>query len=100
MSTLVLFSMCEPLFTHPHDGAFRWFAARHAAFTNCMDATITGIICIAIVLIVLICAITFLWWKHMGYEATRKAAERQREWDVEDINRKLDADKKAASTNS
>ena len=64
----------------------------HEAGTNCGDVCIAGFICGAIVLVALICAGAFLWWKHMEHKAYREAEERKRQWDVEDINRKLNAD--------
>lgn len=64
----------------------------HEAGTNCGDVWIAGFICGAIVLVTFICAVTFLRWKDMEHKAYREAEERKRRWDVEDINRKLNAD--------
>ena len=60
----------------------------HEAGTNWGDVWIARIICGTIVLVALICAGAFLWWKHMEHKAHREAEERKRRWDVEDANRK------------
>ena len=92
MSTLLLSCACDAAITRLCGAAGCHVSKMHGAGTNCGDVWIALIICATIVAVAFICAGAFLCWKHMEHKAYREAEERKRQWDVEDINRKLNAD--------
>ena len=91
---LVLSCACDSIASKICDKPYPNITEIHESGTNCVEASITNIISCSIVHVVLICVAGFLLWKLMDLVAQGVAGYYKRKWNVEDIERKMQADLK------
>lgn len=93
MSAILLLCQCDSVATKLVNAAIPVVQQTYEAGTQCEDVEIAKIICCSIVSVVAICTIGYLVWSFMNLYAKKKADERKHKWEVEECDRKQEAEK-------